>query len=255
LSRDPLGPGDVHIWYRTTESFDDDAVEAAVALLSDDERARFGRFVFARDRRDFAAAHALVRRALSAYAEVSPRAWTFEWTAGGKPFLTPSQAGSPPLTFNLSHTRGLVACAVGREADLGIDVEQIDLSADRRDLARRFFAPVENALLDDTPAGLRAARLTELWTLKEAFLKATGAGLARPLDQFGFSYTGTRGIRFDAPPDTDPDRWTFALFGPSSSARLAVAIRFNRPVRHIVARADGGLDRLHALRATENAPV
>ena len=65
-----LAPGDVHVWYRFTDSLDDDAVQAEVAQLSPDEGVRCQRFVFRRDRRDFAAGHALLRRVLSMYDDV-----------------------------------------------------------------------------------------------------------------------------------------------------------------------------------------
>src|ERR1700704_6207055 len=69
-----LAPGDAHIWYRFSESLDDDVERAEGAQLAPDERVRCQRFVFRRDRRDFAASHALLRRVLSMYDDVRPEA-------------------------------------------------------------------------------------------------------------------------------------------------------------------------------------
>jgi 4'-phosphopantetheinyl transferase len=234
-----LPPGDVHIWYRVTEALDDTAVQAEVAQLSPDERARAQRFVFPRDRRDFAAAHALLRRVLSTYDDVPPDAWTFVAEANGKPSLAPEHGGT--LAFNLSHTHGLVACAVTRDAHVGVDVECVERVGDGRDIAARYFAARELSQLDACAEDRRAARFIELWTLKEAYLKAIGSGLGQPLNTFAFTFDDPGGIRFSAPPDAAPAAWTFALFAPSPRHRLALAARSDgaAPGR-LVARAAGG---------------
>jgi 4'-phosphopantetheinyl transferase len=248
LRRVPLGPGDLHLWYRVTDSLDDAAVTEAIALLSGDERARYANFVFPRDRRDFAAAHALVRRRLSDYEALPPEAWTFERTAHGKPALPVAQAGEPPLAFNLSHTRGLVACAVGRLADVGVDVEAVDRMADRQEVADRFFTREEIALLESVRGDQAAVRFTELWTLKEAYLKAVGVGLSRPLNEFGFGFPDAGHIRFAGPLGRRHDAWSFVLFAPTSRTRMAVAIRSEWMGRfHVNARDDAGEQSLAAL--------
>jgi 4'-phosphopantetheinyl transferase len=250
VSVSALVPGDAHIWYRFSESLDDDAVEAEVAQLSPDERVRCQRFVFRRDRRDFAAAHALLRRVLSMYDDVRPDAWTFVPDGNGKPALA-HDFGAPPLAFNLSHTDGLVACAVARNAEVGVDVESVERATDSRDIAERYFSESELAELDACPQEQRAARFIELWVLKEAYLKAIGSGLAHPLDTFGFSFDDAAGLRFNARPDALPAAWTFALFAPSALHRLALAARFASPTHgRLVARAADGDSALAPVRAT-----
>src|SRR5437868_14381917 len=101
---------DVRIWFRSTETMDDAAIAAATSVLSEDELTRYRRFHFARDARDYAAAHALLRRALSREDGRPPAAWAFDRTAAGQPFLR--DAGEAPASFSLSHTHGMVACAV-----------------------------------------------------------------------------------------------------------------------------------------------
>lgn len=53
-----LRPGEVDVCYQPTEAFDEVDVEQALAILSPGEQQRFR---FERDRRDYAAAHALLR--------------------------------------------------------------------------------------------------------------------------------------------------------------------------------------------------
>jgi len=214
----------VHVWCRATGAGDlDDAHDADLRHLSADERARCARFIFARDRRDFAAAHALLRDRLSHYGGVDPAAWTFDAAPGGKPFIV-SATGEPALAFNLSHTRGFVACAIAGAGDLGIDVESIDRAADGRAIAERYFSASECDGLDACETRDRAVRFIELWTLKEAYVKAIGRGLSHPLDAFAFTFEGDRGLRFHAPEDAQASAWTFALFAPSPQYRMAVAL-------------------------------
>jgi 4'-phosphopantetheinyl transferase len=204
---------------------DEAEIHEALALLSQEERARHDRFVHARDRRDFAAAHALLRRVLSTYDDTSPAAWAFEATPAGKPRIARREAGGPGLTFSLSHTRGFVACAVARGMDVGVDVESIDRGADGREIARRYFSAAEAARLDACPDAERAARFVELWTLKEAYVKAIGEGLSVPLDGFSFAFDEAGHITLEKPVRERGVYFTFALMTPSPRTRLAVAIR------------------------------
>ena len=119
-------PPQVFLRCMTTTSLSNADVERSAALLDTQELQKLQRFVAAEDRRDYAAAHALLRRLLSTIApDTAPAAWRFERTARGKPDLPGTQAGTPPLRFSLSHTRGLVACVVSRSGDVGVDAETV----------------------------------------------------------------------------------------------------------------------------------
>jgi 4'-phosphopantetheinyl transferase len=221
----------VHACFRATDALSGAELAHARQLLSDDERARAERFVFERDRRDFTAAHALLRSTLSRYADVPPTAWRFETAANGKPFLAAQdssraqpESARPELRFNLSHTHGLVACVVADGCDVGIDVESIDRRLDLA-LANRFFSAVETAWVKAAPPEDGVRRFLELWTLKEAYLKAIGKGLWHPLDTVIFEVGEDGDITFRPPPGVDAAAWQFALSAPAARYRLAVAVR------------------------------
>jgi 4'-phosphopantetheinyl transferase len=222
-----LPPGQVRIWYQLTEGLDEAGVERAAAVLSESERTRAQRFMFARDRRDYAAAHALTRAALSRCGDLAPAQWRFQEGAGGKPSVA-ADAGSPSLIFNLSHTHGLVACAIAAGGDVGIDVEGIDRRVGAEEVAARFFSSLEQADLARCPASERAKRFFDLWTLKEAYIKALGRGLSHSLSTFGFALNEPGSIGFMPPPDVDIAMWQFALFEPTDRHRMAVALRGER---------------------------
>jgi 4'-phosphopantetheinyl transferase len=219
-----LMPHDVHVWYQHTESISLPALTAAKALLSADERARCDRLRLARDRRDYIAAHALVRLLLSHYSAVEPRALMIETTPWRKPELAPrTGATHAGLRFNLSHARGIVACAITTDKAVGIDVEQTDLSFDCSSISSRYCADEEIARLDRCDPQDRSARFVELWTLKEAYLKATGEGLSGGLRHLGFDVDGDQ-VRLLPTSGVDAGEWQFALFPVLPHARIGVAV-------------------------------
>ena len=214
---------DVRIWFQRTDTMDPGAIAAAAAVLSDEERAQYHRFHFSHDARDYAAAHALLRHSLSGAAPRPPASWRFEKTPAGKPFLVGAGADAP--SFSLSHTTGMVACAITDGADIGVDVEGVDRRVNADDIAARFFAPSEAAWLRAQDEGMRRDRFFDLWTLKEALVKALGAGMAMSLASLAFSVQPGGSVTLEAPADVDASAWQFGLFAPGPGHRLAVAVR------------------------------
>ncbi len=230
FSRATLDRGDVQIRYRRTACVAEDTLQAAVALLSEEEMARYHRFHFDDDRREFALAHALLRTTLSAFDDVTPREWRFENDANGKPALAPGMTGVP-LCFNLSHSRGLVACAVAVDADVGVDVESVTRATDWRSIVPRYFSAAEVEHIDRLPPPEQAGRFFELWTLKEAFAKALGLGLSQPLDATSFDLADTAAIGCVLPDGVRAEVWQFALYRPAADHCLAVAVSDGTPRR------------------------
>ena len=173
-----LGADAVHVWLAATDSGADEPYQ----WLSADERARAGRFVFARDRRRYIAARGVLRALLGRYLGLAPAAVGFRYGANGKPALAPGQAGG--LDFNVSHSADVAVVAISGAGQVGVDVEAIRSLPDRDDLARGLFTEAEYGALRALPSGLRDLGFFNGWTRKEAFVKATGEGLSRPLAGF-----------------------------------------------------------------------
>jgi 4'-phosphopantetheinyl transferase len=238
-----ISPCEVHVRYCSTDDADEVDVSRALALLSAGERERHGRLRLERDRDEFALAHGLLRTTLSELEDVAPRDWRFEIGAHGKPALA-AGVSARPWSFNLSHTRGLVACAVTRQAAVGIDVELVTRTTDWRGIASRYFSPAETAQIDRAPAAEQATRFFELWTLKEAFAKALGVGLARTLDACAFEVADGTVVGCRLLNGADPAAWQFALFAPAPHHRLAVAVSDGSDRRRrIDVRAAAGAER------------
>jgi 4'-phosphopantetheinyl transferase len=223
-----LTADDVHVWHVDPALVSDPAlIRRYDALMSPDERARHARFVFPRDQHIYLVARALVRTTLSKYADVEPKAWTFQEGPYGRPEIA-GPPGVAPLRFSLSHTAGLVALAVASHADVGIDVEGINARASGLDIASHFFAPSEAADLEALPPEQQGRAFLEFWTLKEAYIKATGLGLSMPLKSFAFQLTDPPAIAFGPSSTGDPSEWHFSRLDLSPHHLAALAVRVKR---------------------------
>lgn len=227
-------PPSVDVFTVRTGGAGGDLVAALSTWLDDGERARAARFVRAVDRDTFVIARALLRTTLSAYGPTTPRAWRFETNPHGCPSVAAPQAGTPRLAFNLSHTTGLVALAVTRGRLVGVDVERVDRVV-REDVAGRHFAPDEVRDLRALPADRQARAFFEYWTLKEAYIKARGMGLAIPLADFAFALAPPAApvIRFVEGFDDRAERWQFWQAWPTVDHRLALAVTRDAPDRDL----------------------
>jgi 4'-phosphopantetheinyl transferase len=190
-------------------------------ILDAAERERATRFRFERDRRQYAAAHALKRLMLTASTggAVAPQTWTFDTGPQGRPAV----AGGGGAHFNLSHCDGLVACAVSRAAEPGIDVENLDRVVPL-DLAETHLAADEAKWLYGLPETARRAGFLRLWTLKEAYIKATGLGLSQPLNTFAIGFDPLR-VSFTDPALGDSSAWRFEQLEVDGRYLLALAWR------------------------------
>ena len=225
LPRLELAPDEIHLWCAYCEDIRGPDLETAYRrLLSPAERTRQGRFHFDRDRHRFLITRAMVRTVLSRYASVHPEDWEFATNPHGRPHIANADADCAGLTFNVSHTDGLIVLGVARGIRLGVDAEFVSGRTSILEVARGSFSPEEVADLQALPAGLRLYRFFEYWTLKESYIKARGEGLSIPLDQFGFSLRGERGVALS----TDPSQadaasaWRFQQFRLSPAHLLAV---------------------------------
>lgn len=216
----------VDVWYvRLAKADNPRLLDAYRRLLSSEEAAREQRFLAQGARLQFLAGRALIRTVLSQYAAVDPPAWVFTCNAYGKPSIAaPVSTG---LEFNLSHTDGLVVCAVTWGRAVGIDVERLDRRPDALELAQRFFAPAEARALEPLPPEECQTRFLQFWTLKEALIKARGTGLSMPLDRFAFRLAAGQPpqITFDAQLGESPGDWQFAQLRVGAAHLIALAVR------------------------------
>jgi 4'-phosphopantetheinyl transferase len=198
-----------------------DQISSLLHCLSPEELDRASRFVFEKDRQLYITAHALLHYCLDC-AACEPKQ-KFLVGPYGKPELEPP-FGDPPLRFNLSHTNGMVACALSRGYVLGVDVEEINRSLNLEAIVRRAFAPEEQRLLADKKDAERSETFFRLWALKEAIIKGIGRGLALPMQSFEFKLDPIS-LSISAEVGEDSDAWQMHELVPSPVHRLAVAVK------------------------------
>lgn len=145
-------------------------------ILSADEQQRAKRFRFDKDRNQYIAARGILRTLLGQYLDVSPEALKFSYSDKGKPSLSTLNL-TQSIQFNLSHSNHKAVYGMTLNRQIGIDLEYMR-TIEVLSLAKRFFSQQEFIQLHSTPNEVRQQLFFQLWTAKEAYLKATGEGLS-----------------------------------------------------------------------------
>ncbi len=226
VSFETPGRAEVQIWLLPARCHA--AVAAAPGLttaLSAEEVARSRRYRAQTDREAHAASHILLRHALArCMPDCAPEHFRFVTGPYGRPELD----GAPDAPrFSLSRTASWTACAISPCGALGLDIEQI--APEKAEGINRYFYPREARDLRALPAACQPRRFFELWTLKEAYLKARGTGLATALDSFSFDLTREGGITLASPAAGDDRHWQFRQADLGGTI-LATAIGTGRPL-------------------------
>jgi 4'-phosphopantetheinyl transferase len=149
--------------------------------LSEDERDRADRYRRPRDRQQFLIARGLLRQRLGDYLGRPPASLRFRYGQHGKPELDPAFGSDRSIWFNTSHSGGVALLAFSWDGAIGVDLEAPKSMSDPHllKLAQRFFLAPEVEALERVNGAERSALFLRYWTCKEAYLKATGAGLSR----------------------------------------------------------------------------
>lgn len=190
-----LGNNNIHLW-----TIDPQAITATTRLsalkniLSQREIEKIASYRSAKAQHNALITRAFVRLLLSQYAPIKPQDWVFTIGKHGKPEL---QNAPFALRFNLSHNDKLIVCAVCLQHDIGCDVESLSRKISTDAISKRYFSASEYQSLNKMPAARQNAKFFEYWTLKEAFVKATGLGISQGLDSFSFTINQGDSTKFN----------------------------------------------------------
>jgi 4'-phosphopantetheinyl transferase len=222
----PLPPNQVHLWLVFESEVQNGLLTEYRRLLTNEERQQEQRFRFANDRRRYLITRALIRTVLSRYSVHGPACWRFARNEFGRPMLVTGDGAMSSLSFNLSHTKGLILCGITRNHVVGVDVENIRCRTASLEIADQSFSSEEAAALHAVPACLQSEHFFHYWTLKESYIKARGKGLSMPLEQFSFHFPDARSVKvsFSKSLEDFPTGCRFWLLRPSSEHVAAVCV-------------------------------
>lgn len=215
-----LSHDEVHVW-RASLEVDAGGQWLAWNVLADDECARAERFRLERDRRRYIVARGMLRGILGRCLRCDPRTVRFHLGPHGKPVL--AVPGGTGVRFNISHSDGLMLCAVSLGRELGVDLECIQPHLEVEALLEHF-SKREVAALRALPAEVRWQGVYACWTAKEAYIKARGGGLSIP-----FSFAVSVGLHeplvlLEAGDRKELSRWVLRRLDVAEGFAAALAV-------------------------------
>lgn len=211
---------EIALWQIDLDDIRLDALGASLNPLENNKACRFRSLALqTRYRRS----QGTLRQILSGYLDMPPAAVAFQHGPLGKPAL----AGNA-LHFNLSHSGNAMLLAVARHS-VGVDVEQCTgTPLDLDPLLDLLCHAEERAVMEALSPSLRQQLFYQLWTRKEAYLKALGTGLSVDCRLVSFAPvdTGLWQVRHVGMPSSAP---YFCRDLPDSDAALCAAVCSQQP--------------------------
>ena len=222
-----LAANEIHAWHIDQAEFDKSELEAyCLDWLTEKEMGRYKRFTFDHHRKQFLLGRMLIRKTLSEYANIAPDKWNFIENKYGKPAIAP-ELNHSSLFFNLSHSGDRQVLVLAKTEAIGVDIESSNKPRRVVKISDRYFSPLEVGEMMALPDSDRLSRFYDLWTLKEAYIKACGLGLAIPLQQFSYQFPSEHRvlIEFSEERNDDATQWQFWQIDPGGPFKMAIAIK------------------------------
>ena len=219
-----LGDGEAHVWCVELDQ-SPSRTDKLFQLLSEEEQQRAKQFRFEEKRGHFIVGRATLRQLIGGCLKASPAALEFSYTQRGKPELAGALAGK--VHFNVSHSDSLALIALTRVCPVGVDVERVRPRQYDMEIARRFFTARESAGLESLQEAERPSAFFNLWTRKEAWLKATGVGISESLGRVEISFLPGEPACVVSVVDKPEEakEWTLVELKPAKGFVGALAIR------------------------------
>lgn len=145
-------------------------------MLSIEEKKRVESLCGQQLKERYVLSHGVLRIFLSFFCQVSPHTIAFSENQYGKPYLL----NNPSLYFNMSHSFDYAAYIFSLSHEVGIDIEWINCGIDVAKLVQDLLCPSECKRFYALSLPEQQHTFYELWTKKEAIVKAFGQGLSYP---------------------------------------------------------------------------
>lgn len=221
----PVRAPDLEVWQVGLDQPPEWVEEAARRWLGAEERERAARGTPDVRRHRLVAALAS-RIVLAERLGRDPASLRFTRDAEGKPAL--ARGHDSPLHFSRSTSAGRCLIALSSEGPIGVDLERVVAFPDFERIAAGRFRREETRAILKLTGEPRLRAFYECWTRKEAYLKATGAGLAGGLDSVRVTVAAAR-PRIVSLAEDDAALWTLVDLDLGEGFAGAAALRKSRP--------------------------
>ncbi len=182
-------PEGIHIWQASLLQ-DEISLHDLEKTLSPEEHRRAQSYIQQTDCQAFIVRRGILRSILAQYLNCAHQDIVFGTLRNGKPHLKSPQPDCN-LFFNLSYSHQRVIYAFTSTYEVGIDLEYIHPISDMEEISARFFSTAEQRLLSHLPKEQKHILFFQLWTRKEALLKACGTGIPILSEQIEVLQTST----------------------------------------------------------------
>lgn len=146
-------------------------------LLCEQERNRVNEFYFETSKLRFIVSRGMLRILLSYYTNISSSNIDFCTNKYGKLFLK----NYPELQFNMSYSNKIICYAFTLFHPLGVDVEWKNPDFDISTVIEFVLTPTEQKFFMGANLEEKSSIFYEIWSKKEALVKAIGVGLSYPI--------------------------------------------------------------------------
>lgn len=180
-----LATNQIDLWSIAPSQLTENTIILLSNLLSNEESLKLQQYKNKSAQHTSLVTRSLSRLILSQYTNTEPDSLSFMRNAHGKPSLVDNINN---LSFNLSHNNDLLIMAICVNDNIGCDIENPIRKISIEPISRRYFSQQEHQQLCELIGEAKKQRFFEIWTLKEAFVKATGIGIGLGLDTFYFDF-------------------------------------------------------------------
>ena len=167
-----LNPGEIHIWPTTIDERYGKML--AQSYLSINEKRNAARYAYDIDTYLFSVRHNLLRIILGDYLNCDPAKIRFNSNHYQKPHIAHPNT---LIQFNISSSSNRFVAAFCQHHTIGVDIEHIRQIEDIPQMINDYCTNEESDWLNSQPENLRISSFFQIWSRKEALVKAIGKGL------------------------------------------------------------------------------
>jgi len=214
---------EVHIWMVDLNISQTIQQHFEKSFLSEEELTKAKGFKFNHHRLQFSASHGYLKLILARYLDCCPSIIEYGIKKYGKPFLK-NPTTQYKIRFNMSHSQDIALYAVTLDTEVGVDIEIIKENLNILDLIEHVFTTREKSIFKEIEEDKKTKVFYDVWTRKEAYLKATGEGLNFPLNKIEVIVHQNEQVRLlNVEENQSVNPWfLYSLEMPGYSASIAI---------------------------------